>query len=189
MATRILEQRTGRSQARPLCGSYFLAVHERLTVQVRDRDLARSETVRWALGLLADGSYELLGVWAAPESGSWTWDDVAEGLRVRGVEKIGLVSERGSEFPPTLSRRRIRALHASDEVMRRLQRRARGAIKRHGPCSDVADATAFVEDVLAHAELAIGAAGGVGSMRANRPEATGGTPSQTKRVKAPTSGV
>lgn len=149
----------GEFQARPLCSSYFLAIHESLAVQVRDGDRVRGEVVRWALGVLADGSYEVIGVWAAPASASWYWQDAVVDLRARGVKNIGLVSELGRGSSNATPRRRLRTLHASEEVMRQLQRRACRAIKRRGPCSDIAEAAAFVEDVLARAELGTGAVG------------------------------
>ena len=170
-------------QARPLCSSYFLAIHERLTVQVLDGDLVSGAVVRWALGVLADGSYEVLGVWATPESGSWTWQDSFEDLRARGVEKIGLVSALGVKPSFAISRRRVRTFHTSEEVMRQLQRRACRAIKRRGLCFGIADATAFVEQVLSRAELEIGTSGASGEIAVKNAVGAGATRSRTKRVK------
>lgn len=150
--------RGAEPQARPLCGSYSLVIQARLAVRVVDGDRTRSEVVRWALGVLADGSYEVIGVWAAPESGSWSWQDAVEDLRARGVEKIGLITELGREPILAVRRRRLHTLRTSEEVMRQLQRRACQAIKRRGPSSGIAEAAAFVEDALGRAELGIGAA-------------------------------
>lgn len=147
------------SLTRPLCRSYLLAIHERLAVQVRDGSNVRSEPVRWALGVLADGSYEVLGAWTTPESRSWSWEDAVDGLRVRGVEKIGFVFELGREPPRSLHQRRVRTLHMSGLVMRQIQRQACREIERSEPCLDVAEAAGFVEDLLRRAELAIGPAG------------------------------
>ena len=176
-------------QARPLCASYFLAIHERLAVQVLDGDRVRSEVVRWALGVLADGSYEVIGVWASPESRSWSWRDAAEDLRARGVEEIGLVAELGREPFPALPRRRLRALQTTEEVMRQLQRRASRAIKRRGPCSDIAVAAAFVEDVLGRAELGIGSAGASAELAFKNLVGAGAARSRTNRVKTAALGL
>jgi hypothetical protein len=144
-------------QSRPLCSSYALVIHERLTVQLLDGDLVRNEDVRWALGALADGSYDVLGAWAAPATGSWSWQHAAEDLKARGVERMGLVFAFRAEQPTAIPRRRVRLFRASEEIMLRLQRRASHAVKRRGPCSDIVDATALVENVLRRAERGIGA--------------------------------
>lgn len=183
MIERNLTDPRAQSQARPLCSSYFLAIHERLTIQVLDGDLVSGEVVRWALGVLADGSYEVLGVWATPESGSWTWQGAFEDLRARGVENIGLVSALGVKPSFVIPRRRVRTFHTSEEVMRQLQRRACRAIKRRGPCIGIADAIAFVEQVLSRAELEIGTAGASVDMAVKNAVGAGATRSRTKRVK------
>lgn len=149
----------GGFQAPPLCASYSLAIHDSLAVKVRDGDRARREVVRWALGVLADGSYEVVGVWAAPESASWSWQDALVDLEARGVECIGLVSELGRRPFLAICQRHLRTLHKSEEVMRQIQRRARRAIERRAPSSDIGEAIAFVEDVLRRAELEVGAIG------------------------------
>ncbi len=143
------------SQARPLCSSYFLAIHESLTVQVKDGNGLRYVVVRWALGVLADGSYEVIGVWVTPEAGSWTWQDVVDELEARGVEKVGLVSARGLALSFAIPRGRLRSVRASLEAMSQMQRNACRTIKRCGPCSDTGDVVPFVEEVLRCAELRI----------------------------------
>ncbi len=148
------------SRTRPLCRSYLLAIHGRLAVEVRNGGNVRSEPVRWALGVLADGSCEVLGAWSTHGSLSWSWQDAVEGLRVRGVEKIGFVFELGCEPLHTMHGRRVRTLHRSEEVVRQLQRQACRAIKRHEPCSDVAEAAGLVEDILSRAELGMGSGDG-----------------------------
>ena len=159
MIERSLIDQSLESRARPLCGSYFLAIHDRLTIQLLDRHLVREEIFHWALGVLVDGSFEVLAVWAPPKSGSWTWEEAAECLKARGLEKVGLVCEFGLESSPDLPPRRARTFRASREVMVQLRTRASGAIKRRGHCSDLADATAFVESALSRAEQRIATAG------------------------------
>lgn len=142
-----------QSWTRPLCRSYLLVIHGRLAVEVRDGGNLRSEPVRWALGVLTDGSYEVLGAWTPPDSSSWSWQDAVEGLRVRGVERIGFVFELGCEPPRAMYRSHLRTLHRSKAVVRQLERRACRAIKKHQPCSNVLEVEGFVEDILSRAEL------------------------------------
>ena len=176
-------------QARPLCGSYAFAIHERLTIEVFDRDLVRGEAMRWALGVLADGSYEVIGVWATPASGGWTWQDAVGDLRARGVAKIRFVSALGIEPAFSLSSRLVSMFHASEEVVRQLQRQACRAIKRSGPCVGVAAAAAIVEQALSRAEMKLGTVGTSLGMAVKGSAGARHARSRTKSVKTEALGV
>lgn len=78
-------------QGQPLCGRYLLLHFESLYISEREDGTLRDQTVRWALGVLADGQQEVLGAWREPASGVTGWDVVFEDLQSRGVEKIRFV--------------------------------------------------------------------------------------------------
>jgi hypothetical protein len=75
----------------PLCCRYSLVRFERLPVRSGKVDVAPFGTVLWALGVLSDGQYEVLGAWPATEPSKKEWAGVFEDLRGRGVECIGAV--------------------------------------------------------------------------------------------------
>jgi hypothetical protein len=178
VAKRTSTKQATELRSRPLCRRYFLVIHHSLTTQLRDGSLVRNEDLHWALGVLADGSFEVLGVWADPESSAWPSQEAIDGLKARGVESIGLVSAFGRDATFAMSPRRARTLHASEDVTRRLQRQASRAIRRRGPCTNISDATAFVWSALENAEKKIGA-----EMAATNLVGTGHQRSGTKRVK------
>jgi hypothetical protein len=75
----------------PLCCRYSLVRFERLPTQSEKVDVAPLGTVLWALGVLSDGQFEVLGAWSVPEPSATAWAGVFEDLRARGVERIGAV--------------------------------------------------------------------------------------------------
>jgi transposase-like protein len=84
---------------RPLCCRYLLLHVEAVSMPVRESGALNDQTVRWALGVLANGEYEALGAWPKSESHASAWHEVFEDLQVRGVEKVRFIasSERGAE--------------------------------------------------------------------------------------------
>lgn len=72
----------------PLCCRYSLVRFGHLPVQSEDVDVASFGSVLWALGVLSDGQYEVLGAWPVPEPFTTEWASVFEDLRSRGVERI-----------------------------------------------------------------------------------------------------
>lgn len=78
-------------QAHPLCCRYLLLHFETVSTPVPRRDPMHHQAVRWALGVLEDGQYEVLGAWAEPEAGATGWEEVFQDLQVRGVEKTRFV--------------------------------------------------------------------------------------------------
>lgn len=174
--------------SRPLCGSYFLVIHESIPIQLLDRAPARDQIVCWALGVLADGGYEVLGVWPASSSGAWCEEEVTDDLKARGVEKIRFISALGVGTGLGVPRGRGRTVLAGEEVMRRLQRHARRAISRRGPFFDVAEASAFLVSVLSRAEQSIAAAGASVHLAVRSLAGTGQRRSLSKRGTVPAAG-
>lgn len=75
----------------PLCRAYLIALFGSSTVQVKHDELAPGQVARWALGFLADGQREVLGLWLSPPSNDVCWQDMFADLKRRGVESIRLV--------------------------------------------------------------------------------------------------
>ena len=75
-------------QARPLEAAYPLVFFDALRVKVRDEGLVRNKAVHVALGVRADGSKEILGLWLEQNEGAKFWLRVMNELESRGVEDI-----------------------------------------------------------------------------------------------------
>lgn len=75
-------------QARPLEPVYPLVFFDALRVKVRDEGLVRNKAVHVALGVRADGTKEILGLWLEQNEGAKFWLRVLNELRNRGVEDI-----------------------------------------------------------------------------------------------------
>jgi putative transposase len=75
-------------QARPLETAYPLVFFDALRVKVRDEGLVRNKAVHIALGVRADGTKEVLGLWLEQNEGAKFWLRVLNELRHRGVEDI-----------------------------------------------------------------------------------------------------
>ena len=75
-------------QSRPLEAAYPLVFLDALRVKVRDEGLVRSKAVHIALGVRADGTKEILGLWLEQNEGAKFWLRVMTELKNRGVEDI-----------------------------------------------------------------------------------------------------
>ncbi len=75
-------------QARPLEPVYPLVFFDALRVKIRDEGLVRNKAVHVALGVRADGTKEVLGLWLEQNEGAKFWLRVLNELRNRGVEDI-----------------------------------------------------------------------------------------------------
>jgi putative transposase len=75
-------------QARPLEPVYPLVFFDALRVKIRDEGLVRNKAVHIALGVRADGSKEILGLWLEQNEGAKFWLRVMNELRNRGVEDV-----------------------------------------------------------------------------------------------------
>jgi putative transposase len=75
-------------QARPLEPTYPLVFFDALRVKIRDEGLVRNKAIHVALGVRADGTKEILGLWIEQNEGAKFWLRVMNELRNRGVEDI-----------------------------------------------------------------------------------------------------
>jgi putative transposase len=90
-------------QARPLEPVYPLVFFDALRVKIRDEGLVRNKAVHVALGVRADGSKEILGLWLEQNEGAKFWLRVLNELRNRGVEDMLLAVVDGLKgFPEAI---------------------------------------------------------------------------------------
>jgi putative transposase len=75
-------------QARPLEAVYPLIFFDALRVKIRDEGLVRNKAVHIALGVRADGSKEILGLWLEQNEGAKFWLRVMNEIKNRGVEDV-----------------------------------------------------------------------------------------------------
>lgn len=75
-------------QGRPLEAVYPLVFFDALRVKIRDEGLVRNKAVHIALGVRADGTKEILGLWIEQNEGAKFWLRVMNELKNRGVEDI-----------------------------------------------------------------------------------------------------
>ncbi len=90
-------------QARPLEAVYPLVFFDALRVKIRDEGLVRNKAVHVALGVRADGTKEVLGLWLEQNEGAKFWLRVMNELKNRGVEDILLAVVDGLKgFPDAI---------------------------------------------------------------------------------------
>jgi putative transposase len=90
-------------QARPLEPVYPLVFFDALRVKIRDEGLVRNKAVHIALGVRADGSKEILGLWLEQNEGAKFWLRVMNELKNRGVEDVLLAVVDGLKgFPEAI---------------------------------------------------------------------------------------
>src|SRR3569833_618157 len=91
-------------QARPLETAYPLVFFDALRVKIRDEGLGRNKAVHTALGVRADGTKEILGLWLEQNEGAKFWLRVMNELRNRGVEDVLLAVVDGLKgFPGAIA--------------------------------------------------------------------------------------
>jgi putative transposase len=90
-------------QARPLEPVYPLVFFDALRVKIRDEGLVRNKAVHIALGVRADGTKEILGLWLEQNEGAKFWLRVMNELKNRGVEDLLLAVVDGLKgFPEAI---------------------------------------------------------------------------------------
>jgi putative transposase len=90
-------------QARPLEPIYPQVFFDALRVKIRDEGLVRNKAVHIALGVRADGSKEILGLWLEQSEGAKFWLRVMNELKNRGVEDVLLAVVDGLKgFPEAI---------------------------------------------------------------------------------------
>ena len=91
-------------QARPLEPVYPLIFFDALRVKIRDEGLVRNKAVHIALGVRADGSKEILGLWLEQNEGAKFWLRVMNELKNRGVEDVLIAIVDGLKgFPEAIT--------------------------------------------------------------------------------------
>jgi putative transposase len=75
-------------QARPLEPMYPVVFFDALRVKIREDAVVRSKAVYLALGVLPDGTREILGLWIENTEGAKFWMKVFNDLKTRGVMDI-----------------------------------------------------------------------------------------------------
>ena len=91
-------------QARPLEAVYPLVFFDALRVKIRDEGLVRNKAVHIALGVRADGTKEILGLWLEQNEGAKFWLRVMNELRNRGVEDVLIAVVDGLKgFPEAIT--------------------------------------------------------------------------------------
>lgn len=97
-------------QSRPLEPMYPVVFFDALRVKIRDDAVVRNKAVYLALGVLPDGTREVLGIWIEQTEGAKFWLKVFNELRSRGVNDIliavvdglkGLAEAIETAFPKT----------------------------------------------------------------------------------------
>jgi putative transposase len=75
-------------QSRPLEGMYPVVMFDAVRVKIREEGVVRSKAVYLALGVLADGSKDILGIWIEATEGAKFWMKVFNDLKTRGCQDI-----------------------------------------------------------------------------------------------------
>jgi hypothetical protein len=87
-------------QNRPLEPVYPLVFFDALRVKIRDEGLVRNKAIHIALGVRADGTKEVLGLWIEQNEGAKFWLRVMNELKNRGTEDILLAVVDGLRGDP-----------------------------------------------------------------------------------------
>ena len=91
-------------QNRPLERSYPVVFFDALRVKIRDEGTVRNKAVYLALGIAAEGTKEVLGLWIEQNEGAKFWLKVMNELRNRGVEDILIAVVDGLKgFPEAIT--------------------------------------------------------------------------------------
>jgi putative transposase len=75
-------------QARPLESMYPVVFFDCLRVKIREDAVVRNKAIYLALGILPDGTRDILGLWIESTEGAKFWMKVFNDLRTRGVADI-----------------------------------------------------------------------------------------------------
>jgi len=97
-------------QSRPLEPMYPVVFFDALRVKIREDAVVRNKAIYLALGVLADGTRDILGLWIENTEGAKFWMKVFNDLKTRGVADIliavtdglkGIAEALGAVFPAT----------------------------------------------------------------------------------------
>ena len=91
-------------QGRPLDACYPLVFLDAIRVKIRDEGFVRNKAVYIALGILPDGTKEILGIWIEQTEGAKFWLRVMNELKSRGVADILIAVVDGLKgFPDAIT--------------------------------------------------------------------------------------
>ena len=91
-------------QGRPLDSSYPLVFFDAIRVKIRDEGFVRNKAVYVALGILPDGTKDILGLWIEQTEGAKFWLRVMNELKTRGVGDILIAVVDGLKgFPEAIT--------------------------------------------------------------------------------------
>jgi putative transposase len=91
-------------QNRPLEAIYPLVFFDAIRVKIRDEGFVRNKAVYIALGILPDGTKEILGIWIEQTEGAKFWLKVMNELKTRGVGDILIAVVDGLKgFPDAIN--------------------------------------------------------------------------------------
>jgi putative transposase len=91
-------------QNRPLDACYPLVFFDAIRVKIRDEGFVRNKAVYIALGILADGTKQILGIWIEQTEGAKFWLRVMNELKNRGVGDILIAVVDGLKgFPEAIT--------------------------------------------------------------------------------------
>jgi putative transposase len=97
-------------QSRPLEPMYPVVFFDALRVKIREDNVVRSKAVYLALGMLPDGTRDILGIWIENTEGAKFWMKVFNDLKTRGCNDIliavtdglkGMPEALGTVYPAT----------------------------------------------------------------------------------------
>lgn len=99
----VLEE-VGEWQNRPLDAVYPIVFFDAIRVKIRDEGFVRNKAVYIALGILPNGSKEILGLWIEQTEGAKFWLRVMNELKTRGVADILIAVVDGLKgFPEAIT--------------------------------------------------------------------------------------
>ena len=87
-------------QSRPLEPMYPVVFFDALRVKIREDNVVRNKAVYLALGVLPDGSRDILGLWIKNTEGAKFWMKVFNDLHTRGVADILIAVTDGLKGMP-----------------------------------------------------------------------------------------
>ncbi len=87
-------------QARPLEQMYPAVFFDALRVKIRENAVVRNKTIYLALGVLPDGTRDILGLWIESTEGAKFWMKVFNDLKTRGVNDILIAVTDGLKGMP-----------------------------------------------------------------------------------------
>jgi putative transposase len=91
-------------QGRPLDACYPLVFFDAIRVKIRDEGFVRNKAVYIALGILPDGTKDILGIWIEQTEGAKFWLRVMNELKNRGVADILIAVVDGLKgFPEAIN--------------------------------------------------------------------------------------